>query len=511
MLATILLAFWLARWPFREIPLIRDEGEYAYIGQRILLGDVPYRDVYNQKTPFAFYAMAAGQSLLGPGVSELRLFGSAYGLLSTSAVYVAARMALGPLGAAVAALAFAALVFDQAGIVHQASTEYFMLLWLALGVLAWTKAADSARPGWAAAAGVFAGLACQTKQSGAVLLVFFAADALFRRRREGRAALAPATRELARALAGFAAVLAAVAAYFAAHGALEDFVECAWLHIGGYVGERQRDVHLLDRWAQLASIVGRDAGFWIVGAFGLYRSGRDTNGASSGWWILLLALLAVAIAPGGGFRHYYLPLALPLALGMGALAHSLPGRSGRQRVAVGLALLLPWLGPLWHGWNLLHPDLSKVPPRVFRPFDRADAVARAIAARTGPDEPILIVGSEPQIYYLAGRPAATRLIQLYTTTGPYSFAASLRREFLRDLQEGHPRYVLVVNVWSSLTEFPERIGAFLPPILRILRADYVVEERWEGPGVDVATRGFGRAEFLLWRRRDVPTEAQALR
>ena len=67
--------------------------------------------------------------------------------------------------------------------------------------------------------------------------------------------------------------------------------------------------------------------------------------------------------------------------------------------------------------------------------------------------------------------------------------------------------MLVVNVISSLTEFPGRIGLFLPPILEILRADYVVEERWEGPGVDVATYGFGQAEFLLWRRRDVPTEA----
>ena len=125
MLATILLAFWLARFPFREIPLIRDEGEYAYIGQRILQGDVPYRDVYNQKTPFAFYAMAAGQSLLGPTVSELRLFGSAYGLLSTSAVYVAARVALGPLGAAVAALTFAAPGLRSGR--HPASGEHRVL------------------------------------------------------------------------------------------------------------------------------------------------------------------------------------------------------------------------------------------------------------------------------------------------------------------------------------------------------------------------------------------------
>jgi hypothetical protein len=503
-LAAILLAFWSARWPFRDVVLVRDEGEYAYIGQRILHGDVPYRDVYNQKTPLAFYTMAAGQALLGPSVSELRLFGSAYGLLSISAVYAVARSALGPLGAAVAALSFAAMAFDQAGILHQASTEYFMLLWLALGVLVWNKAGELGRPGWAMAAGALAGLACSTKQSGAALLVYFAGDALFRRRRAGRAAFAASARELAWAGSGFAVVFASVAAFFAAHGALRDFVECAWLQIGGYVGERYHGVDIPGRLTLVAEIVGRDAGFWIVGGWGLYRAGRSGTGRASGWWILLLALLAAALAPGGSSRHYYLPLVLPFALGMAAVAQSLRERAGAGRAAVALALLLPWLAPLSHGWRLLHPDLSQVPPRVFRPFDRAALVARAIEERTEPEEPFLIIGSEPQIYYLADRPAATRLIHVYTATGPYAAAPSLHAELVSDLRDGRPRYVLLVNIVSSLTEFPNRIPEFLSPILRILQTEYVVEERWDGPGADMALRGFGNAEFVLWRRRDAP-------
>lgn len=501
-LAAILLAVWSARWPFRDVVLVRDEGEYAYIGQRILHGEVPYRDVYNQKTPVAFYTVAAGQALLGPSVSELRLFGSAYGLLSTGAVYAVARSALGPLGAALAALSFGAMVFDQAGILHQASTEYFMLLWLALGVLAWNKAGALGRPGWALAAGTLAGLACLTKQSGAALLLYFAADALFRRRRAGRAALAASLREFAWAAAGFAVALASVAAFFAAHGALREFVDCAWLQIGGYVGERYHDLALLGRLTQVAEIAGRDAGFWVVGAFGLYRAARSGMGAASGWWILLLALLAAALAPGGSSRHYYLPLALPFALGMAALAQSLRERAGALRAATALALLLPWLGPLSHGWSLLHPDLSRLPPRIFRPFDRAALVARAIEERTEPEERFLIVGSEPQIYYLADRPAATRLIHVYTATGPYAAAPSLHAELVSDLRDGRPRYVLLVNIISSLSEFPNRIPEFLSPMLRILQTEYVVEERWDGPGADMALRGFGNAEFVLWRRRE---------
>jgi len=39
----------------RHILLIRDEGEYAYTGQQILRGAIPYLDYFNQKTPFTFY------------------------------------------------------------------------------------------------------------------------------------------------------------------------------------------------------------------------------------------------------------------------------------------------------------------------------------------------------------------------------------------------------------------------------------------------------------------------
>ena len=39
------------RAAYLDVPLERDEGEYAYIAQRALLGEVPYRDAFDQKPP----------------------------------------------------------------------------------------------------------------------------------------------------------------------------------------------------------------------------------------------------------------------------------------------------------------------------------------------------------------------------------------------------------------------------------------------------------------------------
>ena len=50
----------LLRLPLLDLPLERDEGEYAYIAWRMSLGEVPYRDWFDQKPPgvFAIYFLA---------------------------------------------------------------------------------------------------------------------------------------------------------------------------------------------------------------------------------------------------------------------------------------------------------------------------------------------------------------------------------------------------------------------------------------------------------------------
>ena len=48
-----------------DVPLERDEGEYAYAGQLILQGIPPYSLAYNMKFPGTYYAYAALMALFG--------------------------------------------------------------------------------------------------------------------------------------------------------------------------------------------------------------------------------------------------------------------------------------------------------------------------------------------------------------------------------------------------------------------------------------------------------------
>ena len=68
------LAFVVPRLPFISVPLERDEGEYAYIAQRMLEGDVPYRDAFNQKPPAVFVAYLGAFLLLGRSIEAIHAF-----------------------------------------------------------------------------------------------------------------------------------------------------------------------------------------------------------------------------------------------------------------------------------------------------------------------------------------------------------------------------------------------------------------------------------------------------
>src|SRR5262245_4682534 len=100
-----LLAFYvLVRAQLLVVPLERDEGLYGVIGQAILRGEVPYRDVFEHKPPGLFYLYALAVWLAPPTAAGMHAFlmvwnlGTALCVSSVAAVVadspVAARWAM---------------------------------------------------------------------------------------------------------------------------------------------------------------------------------------------------------------------------------------------------------------------------------------------------------------------------------------------------------------------------------------------------------------------------------
>jgi hypothetical protein len=499
-LAAILCLSFAVRWPFRNALLVRDEGEYTYLGQEILRGAIPYLDVYNQKTPFAFYLMAGVQAVAGRDLAALRLATAAYGLVTTVLVYFLARRLWGTIPALGSAFAFSLLTFNQCGTKHSASTEFFMLLWMALAVTLWYLGRSPRRTWLILLAGIAAGAAYQTKQTGIAVPVFFLLERLWARLRQaGADSWGQAAADVVLVIAGWATVFLAILWLFDHQGAAAQYLECTWTNNWEYVGHRHHGVGSLAGLAgkALTSIAGWDTGLWILGSLGLvFVAVARPAGQGSGLWILLLLTAAAALAAGNAYVHYYELLILPLALGSGVALHGMI-RFAQERATPplrGLAVLVlvfPWLLSMIGSGTLLR--MSDKERRADAPFDVAPRVARYLADRTSPDECFLIIGSEPEMYYYADRRACTRFVFTYPLIAPYSYSAQLREEFQDDFESHLPRYIVLMRSADSFTEWNEQLARFLRPVANVINSRYILDSQFTDQG-EVVARIFRHAD-----------------
>src|SRR5580698_8412712 len=90
LLAAILLAAALVRIRLIQVPLERDEGEYAYAGQLMLQGIPPYSVASNMKLPGTYAAHAVIMAIFGQTITGIH-----FGLLLVNAATILLVFALG--------------------------------------------------------------------------------------------------------------------------------------------------------------------------------------------------------------------------------------------------------------------------------------------------------------------------------------------------------------------------------------------------------------------------------
>ena len=195
MVAWLLLAGLIAiRIPSLVQPAGGDQALYAYVGQRILAGEVPYRDAWDQKPPAVHLAYAALIALwphesVVPGADLIVAAATALSLVA-----LGRRFSPYP-GAGLTAAALFLLLANPAfgrlgGVRVRAQCEVFIALAVAAALIAVWQATDRSagltprlhtRRGWLLTAGALVGLAALFKYNAAVYAVPVAALLVLRR------------------------------------------------------------------------------------------------------------------------------------------------------------------------------------------------------------------------------------------------------------------------------------------------------------------------------------------
>ncbi len=475
----------IAPWPVvgsQSEPLDCDEAVYAYIGKRIVAGDVMYRDLTENKPPLGYWLFALAVAIGGPNETTIRLMPLPMVLATIALVWWIAGRLGGPLAAFVSALIYTLMSTDPFLYGNGANMEHAINLFgamsLALMIRSWPR--EDRRS--LVLAGLCVGAASLVKQVAIMPLFVFAIALMMRRSRAWRVRLV----DVMALAAGFAAAWGMAATVMILQGAGRAAFEDIVRYGGALATDTPRDLKeypFLVRWVvgntdpngrlpwPFGTTLGRAwwaAGSWplwlasLPAMLGLGLSREDgRKRLVAGWTVAAWAAVAM---PQLFWQHYYL---LPL-----------PGVA----VAVGVAMVDVWLrrSPIFATHAVLLGcaviatvviqvrEYLLVPPNVLTERDKGGAqwvvlreFGRELGRRTRSwKSPHLFVwGIHSPLYFYSGLDGVTP--QLFTDPLMAAFAGSEHplirpriERTMRDLEERRPELIFMgERSFPELTKF----------------------------------------------------------
>jgi hypothetical protein len=251
--------------------------------------------------------------------------------------------------------------------------------------------------------------------------------------------------------------------------------------------------------------------FWAGAAVAARRAWRNpTLGPAPLVALAWLAGSLVGACLGGRFYgHYFIALLPPLAwLASGPMAalfdrriNEAPPMISWTRRATVVLLVLPVLGLTIAGWiriagghlDALHPEVSEV--------------ARAVRERTAAGDRIFVWGYWPQLYYVAGRPPATRFVFPQTLSGYVPGRPDLLdrppddrhvveahwSQWAEDMAR-HPAELIIDTAPAAIHYWERYPMQRYAPLARLIEERYRLETTVAGVDIYRRTRDGGRQE-----------------
>jgi len=489
-LAVVVVVGVVARVRLLDVPLERDEGEFAYIGQLILQGTPPYGEAYNMKFPGTYFIYALAMAVLGQTPVGIHSALLAANLATAVFIYLLAGRLFDRWSATAATACFIVLSLSLPFYGFWAHAEHFLILAVTGGLYTLVCAVESGRRWQFLLSGLILGLAVVIRQHG----VFFAAFAgvstaamcLMKRSLRWRGAAA----RIGLFVLGVVVPCGLTCLYLAAAGVFRNFFFWTITYASEYVS--------MTPWSEgerrLVQMLGHIAGpnFTIVGLslLGFVALFSTKIGRRRWAFVTGLAVLSfLAVCPGFYFRpHYFIYLLPPMSLlagvAVGAAAHQLSQQASQaSRPWLVALLILGVVGvPVFVQRNVLFVyPLERVVRVTFsgegiqfidHPFTESIPIADYIRTHSSPDERIAVVGSEPQIYFYSRRRAATGYVYTYALMEDHPYAHQMQMEMIAQIREAEPEYIVYVHVKTSWLRRPQSETTILEWVERHVAARY---------------------------------------
>jgi len=472
-MVVILVIVAAARLRLLNLPLERDEGEYAYAGQLMLQGIPPYQLAYNMKFPGTYAAYAVIMALFGETPAGIHFGLLCLTTLTALMLYWLGKKMLDPAAGTVAASAYAVLAASPSMLGLAGHATHFCAFFATAGLCAMWQARQNRNRLVVLAAGLLFGTAVLMKQQAALIALWASfAWAVWCFRKTGlRAGQRPVMIALFGAGIILPLALCCLVLWYA--GVFKQFrfwtIDYARIYASAVPLAYAPQLF----WHGFSWVVRKGFLLWLAAAGGLAPVWLDARWRNSrGWFLGFCAASALAVCPDFYFRKHYFLIALPaLALLAGACVSGL-----RQIQARGIdpSPRADW--PMWGYVLMVAATVFTLSDVWFRlpvgqilrgtgptdhglygadPLPESEAVAKFIAQNSAPDARVAILGSEPEIYFLAHRHSASGYLYTYALMEPQPFALKMQRELINDIERHKPEFIVFADNIMSWNRRPD--------------------------------------------------------
>jgi len=466
-----------------SVPLERDEGEYAYMGQLLLKGFKPFTMAYSMKPPgvsiiYGIFMMLFGQSTVAIRLGLLLVNSSCIFL-----VYLLARRLFNRNAAFFSAATYGMLSLSQSFFGNFAHATHFVVLFVLSGYLLLLAGIEKEKYPLILASGFFMGCAFSVKQHAAAFIAFAGLYLIRACLDKGTAGKRFMVKGLPLLLLGAVLPVAVMMAAMIQAGVFPKFWLWTVLYASEYLSEGSFPKGFIEFAHKLPGIFFRQLPFWLIALFGSALLCRRTDKPVDKFFILgLLLFSVVSVCPGWYFReHYFIMLVPAIALLTGAavsLAEAMfPAVTSKGRWS-GAAGCMLFLAVAYGTVSERDYFFTMTPLEVSRaihdrnPFPEAVQIGQYLKDHTSIEDRIAVLGSEPEIYFYADRLSATGHIYMYSLMENHPYARQMQMEMIREITATEPRYVVMVRINTSWGGKPDSSLLLLNWGERLLREQY---------------------------------------
>lgn len=433
----ILALSFFSRIKNADLPLTRDEGSYGYLGKAAMMGKIPYLELFEMKPPMLFYFYGLGGKIFGTNDLGLRYLALFLTVLSCFLLFKLIRNYTSFSTAIFSAAAYAFFSLNLFCFGFSMVAEHFINpILLGTSLIVTNK---HSKKSMIIFAGFLFGLAVLTKQTVALFLPLFVFAVWIKTENEKFKKL------MLFLLGGSLSLLLFIFFLFGTNALNEAkfwLIEYPSAYTESITTERGKQYFEYF----LKNIFGFSPLLFLIAIAGILISFVNFKHSHAKLFIIYLITAVCTIIPGFRFYgQYWLLILIPISIGLAYLIENLK----RINVYFGaiISVLTGLLFLMEFNFKKQYYFANKVPKQMEKlyegnPFEAIKNISQYASKIMGPNDRLMVLGSEPQIYLYTNKVAPSDHIYLGFLSRNIEQNIAFRKKVMNDLESKNPEYII---------------------------------------------------------------------